>query len=219
VNPANCSGLGVAALHEALRATGCDGCPLGSQKGLIGPVLFRGDPNADLMFIGEAPGEDEDKTGEPFVGRSGKLLNKIVAAIGLENPESVYFGNTCKCRPIAPAGSGKKNVPPKAESIKACRPFLDQEVEQVKPKLIVLLGAPAVKNVLPAVGKKKMGDIVGTLHLGPHDTPTLVMYHPAFLLRKQNGKDYAQYRDKTLESCELIKAVLEEVKDEPKVSI
>tara|TARA_Y100001970_G_C14114855_1_gene792970 strand:- start:601 stop:1212 length:612 start_codon:yes stop_codon:yes gene_type:complete len=141
-------------------------------------VFGIGDPNADLMLIGEAPGEKEDIKGEPFVGRSGKLLNKILAAIDMNRNDGVFITNVLKCRP-------PNNRDPLVSEINEWEPYLINEIKIIKPKLIVALGKISGKTLLKKdVSLKKMRSTV-------HDyfgTPLIVTYHPAALLRNPNFK-------------------------------
>ncbi len=141
-------------------------------------VFGIGDPNADLMLIGEAPGEKEDIKGEPFVGRSGKLLNKILAAIDMNRNDGVFITNVLKFRP-------PNNRDPLVSEINEWEPYLINEIKIIKPKLIVALGKISGKTLLKKdVSLKKMRSTV-------HDyfgTPLIVTYHPAALLRNPNFK-------------------------------
>lgn len=140
-------------------------------------VFGVGNPNADLMFIGEAPGRDEDIQGFPFVGRAGQLLTKIIEAIGLTR-EQVYIANVIKCRP-------PENRNPEPDEVKTCEPFLFRQIDTVRPKVIVALGTFAVKTLL------KTDDPISRLrgrvynYRGAKLVPT---FHPAFLLRSPDRK-------------------------------
>ncbi len=140
-------------------------------------VFGVGNPAADLMFIGEGPGADEDVQGEPFVGRAGQLLNKMIEAMGLKR-EDVYIANVVKCRPPG-------NRTPERDECETCMPFLMRQVEVVKPKAIVALGAVAAKNLL------QMNDTMANLRSRSYDfrdSKLFVTYHPAFLLRDPRQK-------------------------------
>lgn len=117
----------------------CEKCPL--SKGRTHGVPGEGSLKAEIMFIGEAPGQKEDELGRPFVGAAGKLLDKLIASIGLKR-EDVFIANVVKCRP-------PDNRDPLPEEIEACRPWLDQQLKKIKPKLIVLLGRHAMGRFLP----------------------------------------------------------------------
>jgi len=143
-------------------------------------VFGVGNPSADLMFIGEGPGGDEDIQGEPFVGRAGQLLNKMIEAMGLKR-DDVYIANVVKCRPPG-------NRTPERDECETCMPFLMRQVEVVNPKAIVALGAVAAKNLL------QMNDTMANLRSRSYDfrgAKLFVTYHPAFLLRDPRQKSEA----------------------------
>ena len=141
-------------------------------------VFGVGDPNADLLLVGEAPGEQEDLKGEPFVGRAGKMLDKILYAIDRKRGDGVYIANVIKCRP-------PNNRDPLPSEVKKCEPYLTEQISQIQPKLIVALGRVAGKTLLKIdVPLKEMRDKT-------HDyngTPLRVTFHPAALLRNSNFK-------------------------------
>ena len=142
--------------------------------------LGVGNPDADLMFIGEAPGADEDARGEPFVGRAGQLLTKIIETMGFKRGD-VYIANVLKCRPDMPAGiSG--NRPPTPAEMQTCLPYLAQQIEIIQPKVLVALGATAVEGLLGTRGT--MRDLRGRWH-SYSQTPLMITYHPSYLLRNQ----------------------------------
>ena len=166
---------------EALReqVTGCVACDLHRTR--TQTVFGVGDPKARLMLIGEAPGADEDRQGEPFVGRAGRLLNEMLAAAGLRR-EQVYIANILKCRP-------PNNRDPRSEEVDLCRGFLARQVELVQPALILALGRIAAQNLLRS--QASLARSRGDLHpSGVGQVPVLVTYHPAYLLRtpKDKGK-------------------------------
>ena len=143
----------------------------------IKPVLGTGDPDADLMIVGEAPGADEDRTGEPFVGRAGQLLNKILAAVHFQR-EEVYITNILKSRP-------PNNRDPEAEEVAAHLPILYKQIELVRPKMILAVGKSAGNGLL---GKKSsLASLRGTFQ-DYYGIPLLVTYHPAALLRNPQWK-------------------------------
>src|SRR5437763_5515751 len=144
-------------------------------------VFGVGNPTADLMFIGEAPGADEDAQGEPFVGRAGQLLTKIIKAMGFAR-EDVYIANILKCRPDVPAGSFGNRAPTPRE-MQTCRPYLMEQIGIIRPKVIVALGAVAVEGLLGT--RAPMRDLRGRWDLF-NGTPLMVTYHPAYLLRNQS---------------------------------
>ncbi|MEP6604465.1 MAG: uracil-DNA glycosylase, partial [Spartobacteria bacterium] len=144
-------------------------------------VFGIGNPDADLMFVGEAPGADEDLQGEPFVGRAGQLLTKIIETMGFSRSD-VYIANILKCRPNMPPGvSG--NRPPTLVEMDTCRPYLLEQIDIIQPKVVVALGATAVEGLLGTRGS--MRDLRGRWH-DYHDTPLMITYHPAYLLRNQS---------------------------------
>ncbi len=137
-----------------------------------------GDRNANWMFIGEGPGRDEDAQGEPFVGQAGKLLDNMLAAIGLKRGNNVYIANAVKCRP-------PHNRTPVTEEIAACLPFLERQIELVKPRLLIALGRPAAQSLLDM--EVRIGAARGRL-FNYTDIPVIVTYHPAYLLRNLPDK-------------------------------
>jgi len=166
----------------------CQECSLGKTRNNF--VFGVGDSNAELMLVGEAPGEEEDQEGEPFVGRSGKLLNKILAAIGKNRLEGVYITNVLKCRP-------PNNRDPLSSEVDKCEPYLLKQVGMIKPKLILALGKVAARTLLKIdIPLKEMR---GTMY-DYYGTPLKVTYHPSTLLRNPDFKklawnDYKWVRD------------------------
>ncbi|NCO58563.1 MAG: hypothetical protein COW73_02770 [Nitrospirae bacterium CG18_big_fil_WC_8_21_14_2_50_70_55] len=159
----------------AALAAGCRRCPLASRRHHV--VFGAGDPAARLLVVGEAPGADEDLQGLPFVGRAGKLLTDILAAIGLARP-AVYIANVLKCRP-------PENRNPEVAEIAACRPFLDRQIELIAPAVILTLGTFATQVVLNT--DAPIGALRGRFH-DRRSTPVLPTYHPAYLLRNPAAK-------------------------------
>jgi len=147
-------------------------------------VFGVGNPDAEIMFIGEAPGADEDQQGEPFVGRAGQLLTKIIRAMGFAR-EDVYIANILKCRPDMPPGSFGNRAPTPAE-MQTCRPYLVEQINVIQPKVLVALGAVAVEGLLGARGT--MRELRGRWHLY-NGTPLMITYHPAYLLRNQSPSE------------------------------
>src|SRR5882724_302674 len=143
-------------------------------------VFGVGNPDAELMFIGEAPGVDEDRQGEPFVGRAGRLLTRIIETMGLIR-EEVYIANILKCRPDMPPGSFG-NRPPTPLEMQTCRPYLVEQIEIIQPKVLVALGAVAVEGLLGT--RATMRELRGRWH-SYNGTPLMITYHPAYLLRNQ----------------------------------
>jgi uracil-DNA glycosylase family 4 len=162
-----------------VRVAPCTKCPH-LARSRTQTVFGVGNPDAELMFIGEAPGADEDAQGEPFVGRAGQLLTKIIAAMGF-NRSDVYIANVLKCRPDMPRGvSG--NRPPTPEEMQTCLPYLGEQIEIIRPKVLVALGATAVEGLLGTRGT--MREMRGRWH-SHHETPLMITYHPSYLLRNQ----------------------------------
>lgn len=166
---------GWAALESRVRD--CRRCAL--HEGRTQTVFGSGSRTAEWMVIGEAPGEEEDRLGEPFVGASGQLLTAMLAAIGLPR-DSVFIGNIVKCRPPG-------NRDPRPEEAAACRDHLDRQVGLLRPRLILAFGKVAAQNLLGA--EATVGSLRGTVHrFGPLNTPVVVTYHPAYLLRSPGEK-------------------------------
>jgi DNA polymerase len=143
-------------------------------------VFGVGNPDADLMFIGEAPGADEDQQGEPFVGRAGQLLTRILKAMNFAR-EDVYIANILKCRPDIPAGSFG-NRPPTPTEMQTCRPYLVEQIDIIQPRVLVALGAVAVEGLLGT--RAAMRELRGRWHTY-NSIPLMITYHPAYLLRNQ----------------------------------
>jgi uracil-DNA glycosylase len=169
---------------EGLRAIredigDCTRCRL-SKQGRKQIVFGVGNPRAELMFIGEAPGADEDLKGEPFVGRAGQLLNNMIKAMGLQR-EDVYIANIIKCRPPG-------NRTPERDECETCSPFLMRQIATIKPKALVALGAVAAKTLLAI--NAPMSELRGKWY-DFRGTKLAVTYHPAFLLRDPRQKKEA----------------------------
>ncbi len=164
----------------AARVADCRACALHETR--TQSVFGVGDRAADLMVIGEAPGADEDRQGEPFVGRAGQLLNAMLEAIGLKR-EQVFIANILKCRPPG-------NRDPRPEEALQCEPFLLRQIELIKPRVILAVGRIAAQNLLhssEAVGKLRNREH----HFGEAGIPVIVTYHPAYLLRSPDQKGKA----------------------------
>ncbi len=184
------------ALREAV--TNCRACKL--CQGRRQTVFGVGHPHAHWMVVGEAPGEQEDRQGEPFVGKSGQLLDNMLRAIGLtraqaEPAQQVYIANTIKCRP-----PGNRN--PEPEELAQCEPFLIRQVELVKPKIILAMGRFAVQSLLRS--NEPIGRLRGRVHRY-QGVPLIVTYHPAYLLR--NLEDKARAWDDLCLALQTLKAV------------
>jgi DNA polymerase len=165
------------ALKEAART--CTACPLHATRKQA--VFGVGDEQADWLFVGEGPGAEEDARGEPFVGQAGRLLDNMLAAIGLQRGRDVYIANIVRCRPPG-------NRVPEPSEAAACEPFLLRQIALIRPRLIVALGKTAANNLLR--NDASIASVRGRLHeVG--GTPLLVTYHPAYLLRTLGDKSKA----------------------------
>jgi uracil-DNA glycosylase len=181
---------------ERLRTevSACRRCALCESR--TQTVFGVGDRRAELLVIGEAPGAEEDRRGEPFVGRAGQLLNSMLRAIGCAR-ETVYIANVLKCRPPG-------NRDPSPAEVASCRPYLSRQIELLSPRLILVVGRIAAQNLLAT--DVPIGRLRGSVHrFGPQATPLVVTYHPAYLLRSPGEKRRA-WQDLKLARSELHKA-------------
>ncbi|HEX5214318.1 MAG TPA: uracil-DNA glycosylase [Vicinamibacterales bacterium] len=169
-----CASLEDLRAHIGPLCTRCKLCTLGRKQVVFGV----GNPNADLMFVGEAPGADEDQKGEPFVGRAGQLLTKIIEAIGMTR-DDVYIANVIKCRP-----PGNRN--PEPDEVEACEPFLFQQIDLIKPRIIVALGTHAAHALLKT--DAPISRMRGQVHNFRGGIKLIPTFHPAFLLRSPDRK-------------------------------
>jgi uracil-DNA glycosylase family 4 len=182
----------------------CRKCAIGSQR--RNSVYGEGDPCARLMIVGEGPGETEDLLGRPFVGRAGQLLEKMLAAIGLAR-EDVYICNTVKCRPTEPGPRGPKNRAPEPVEMENCRPYLDEQIDLIRPAVLLALGAPAAKSFL---GRDfQITKMRGRWYEGPLAIPLMVTFHPAYILR-QTGGEMTAVKRLVWEDLKAIRAKLDE---------
>lgn len=165
------------AFHRQIET--CQRCPLGESRNKF--VFGVGDPNASLVLVGEAPGSEEDRLGEPFVGKAGHLLDKILAAIHRDRWHDVFICNVLKCRP-------PNNRDPLRSEADQCEPYLIHQIGLIMPKLIVALGRVAGKTLLGV--EKPLKSMRGVIH-DYHGTPLIVTYHPAALLRNPGWKPEA----------------------------
>lgn len=174
------SGLGAPGLDRIREHLGdCRRC--GLSAGRVQLVFGQGNPEAELMFVGEAPGRDEDLQGEPFVGAAGQLLTKMIKAMGFDR-DQVFIGNVIKCRP-------PRNRNPEPEEIARCEPFLMAQIRAIQPAIIVTLGRFAAQTLLQT--EQPIGRLRGRLHritLGDRELPLVPTYHPAYLLRNPEAK-------------------------------
>lgn len=172
----------VAAADNSLSAlrtqvAACTKCTLSEDR--IQTVFGVGDPHADWLVIGEAPGAEEDKRGEPFVGRAGKLLDSMLLAIGLRRRQ-VFIANILKCRPPS-------NRDPRPEEVAACEPYLQQQIALINPRIIFAVGRVAAQNLLKT--DLPIGKMRGACYYYPEPKiPVVVSYHPAYLLRSPGQK-------------------------------
>lgn len=171
-------------LDEA-EVNGCTKCRLCEKR--TNTVFGQGDPNARLVFVGEAPGAEEDRQGLAFVGRAGQLLSRMIVAMGLTREDDVFICNVLKCRPPG-------NRDPSADEILACSPYLRRQLVVIQPEVLVALGAPAAKTLLNTA--QPIGKLRGRFHEyylsgvtgeGP-SIPIMPTYHPAYLLRNPAEK-------------------------------
>ncbi|MEM9553774.1 MAG: uracil-DNA glycosylase [Acidobacteriota bacterium] len=194
------AGLTTAQRNERLGAVcnesqSCVACRLAGGRQTV--VFGTGDPDAELMFIGEGPGADEDRQGEPFVGAAGQLLNKIIAAIDMRRDE-VYICNMVKCRP-------PNNRDPQPDEMAACRGFLEQQIDLVQPRVIVTLGRVATQALLDT--KQSLGRLRGRWHT-VRGVAMRATYHPAALLR------YTSYKRPTWEDMKVVRDHLQTLRAE-----
>ena len=161
----------------------CEKCP-NLARSRFSVVFGEGDPEAELMFVGEAPGADEDAQGKPFVGAAGELLGKMIGAMGLSR-ERVYIANVLKCRPDMPEGV-PGNRKPTGEEMERCLPFLRKQISIVQPRVMVALGATAMQGLFGRT------EAMGRLRAQWHDfggIPVMATYHPSYLLRNQAASE------------------------------
>ena len=162
----------------SVKASDCRLCGLAETRNKV--VFGVGNSQADLVFIGEAPGRDEDIKGEPFVGPAGQLLDRMLSGIGLDR-EQIYIMNTIKCRP-------PNNRDPRAEEVEACNLWFEQQLDMLAPKVICLLGRVAAQTVLQT--DATLGSLRGRGH-EYNGIPVWVTYHPAYLLRSPKQKQHS----------------------------
>lgn len=170
-----------AEFKKALIDSECTKCPLSERRRHI--VVDRGNPDAKVLMIGEAPGENEDIQGKAFVGRAGQLMDEMMREVGIDTNRDTLIANVVKCRP-------PENRAPKQDEVDQCKPFLQKQIQLVKPKFIVLLGATALKHLIPGKADSAMGSEVGNAFEHP-DYPgaqIMILYHPAYILRDPRKK-------------------------------
>jgi DNA polymerase len=177
------AGMTLEELHKTIQ--GCRKCPLGKSR--LTAVPGDGNPKAKLLFIGEGPGFDEDHQGLPFIGRAGQLLTKIIEAMGLKRSD-VFIANIVKCHPmIDPSDPEKRgnDRPPQPEEVEACTPYLDAQIDIIKPQFICLLGGSATKALLKI--ETGISKVRGEFR-EYRGVPVMPTYHPAALLRDPSLK-------------------------------
>ena len=159
------------------KVSNCKNCEL--HKTRTQTVFGCGNEQSDWLFIGEAPGKDEDLKGEPFVGRAGRLLNEVIFSLGLKR-EEVYIANILKCRP-------PNNRDPSQDEIQSCTTYLEQQIKMISPKIIIAVGRVAAQHLLNT--DLTMAKLRGTVHsYGSESIPLITIYHPAYLLRSPSKK-------------------------------
>ncbi len=188
-------------MNEQLRILGeqaaaCTRCRLATTRQTV--VFGEGNPNAEVMFIGEGPGREEDRTGRPFVGRAGELLTRIIEkGMGLPRSE-VYIANVVKCRPTVDL-KGERDRPPDEEETAACSPFLLKQIELIAPKVIVTLGNPSTQFLLGTkVGITRLRGTWGDFR----GIPVMPTFHPSYVLR--NGGEKSPLRREVWEDIKLV---------------
>jgi DNA polymerase len=184
------------------RVASCTDCPLHEKRNKT--VFGVGDEAADWLFVGEGPGAEEDAQGEPFVGQAGRLLDNMLAAIGLRRGQNVYIANCVKCRP-----PGNRN--PEPAELAACEPYLQRQIELIRPRLIVALGRVAAASLLAT--DASIASLRGRIH-DCRGIPLVVTYHPAYLLR--NLPDKAKAWQDLCFAVNVMRDLRREVQGEPR---
>ncbi len=180
------------------RIAACNDCPPLAES-RTQTVFGVGNPDAELMFVGEAPGADEDAEGEPFVGRAGQLLTKIIEAMRLRR-EDVFIANVLKCRPDMPTGASGNRKPTSPE-MATCLPYLIEQIEIIQPKCLVALGATAMEGLIQTT--EPMRNLRGRWHAFK-GIPLMATYHPAYLLRNQSITEKRKVWEDMLQVLELL---------------
>lgn len=174
----SCPKLDVSSLDEMYDiARGCTSCALSRERTNV--VLYRGNPQAKVMIIGEGPGYYEDQSGKPFVGKAGQLLDKILASVNIDCEKDVYICNIVKCRPPG------NRVPADEEAFK-CKPYLDVQIKFVQPKIILLAGKTAMRAVIRS--NSPISRIRGKWFHLENDVKVMPIFHPSYLLRNDSKK-------------------------------
>lgn len=198
-----------AEFKERLIASNCTRCEL--HKGRTNIVVDRGNPASPIMMIGEGPGENEDRQGKAFVGKAGQLMDDLFKEIGIDTNRDVLIANVVKCRP-------PENRAPRQEEAKTCFDFLRHQIDLVRPKIILLLGATALKYLVPSKKNFSMSEEAGTFFTAPEfpETVMMVLYHPAYLLydarKKTPMREHLRKLDQFLrEKKWLVRAAVDEI--------
>ena len=186
---------------DLVKRSNCSQCEL--HRGRRNIVIDRGNPSSKVIVIGEAPGENEDIMGSAFVGRAGKLLDNIMKSINLDTEKDVLIANIVKCKPPG-------NRAPVREEVNACLPYLHKQIDLVQPQVIVLLGAVALKHMIPEKGDFAMAEEAGTF-FASNEYPGvhfMVLYHPAYLLydprKKKDMWEHVKHLETFLKETRLI---------------
>lgn len=192
---------------EALRrrVLSCTDCELSRTRTHV--VFGEGDPEADIVLVGEGPGEWEDRTGRPFVGRAGKLLDAVLREVGLKR-EELYITNIVKCRAATEVGGRLRNRPPRASEVKACRKWLEAQLGIIRPKVLVCIGGPAASLLLHK-GFKMTEERGRWFTDTPYAPSAIAVLHPAYILRKE-GEDFLRARELLVEDLTKVRRRLTE---------
>jgi uracil-DNA glycosylase len=176
---------------DQLVASACTKC--GLHAGRTNIVVDRGNPEAPVMVVGEGPGENEDKQGKAFVGRAGQLFDQIMNAVGIDTNQDMLIANVVKCRP-------PENRSPRSDEVESCLPFLKRQIELIRPRIILLLGATALKHFDKSKSNFQMSEEAGKFFTVPDfpSTQFMVLYHPAALLYNAKLKPAMWQHAKTL---------------------
>jgi len=196
------------------EAAGCMRCGLAESRTKV--VFGEGNPEAPLVFVGEGPGQHEDATGRPFVGRAGALLDECLRACGMTR-RHVYICNIIKCRACLLEAGRIQNRPPRLDEVEACAPWLDQQLRTIDPLVIVCLGAPAANALIHRNFRimQERGKWFTDCRYARYATAAL---HPAFILR-QEGDAYHSYRQLLIEDIEAARRKVIEARKEPRLSL
>ncbi len=195
---------------ERLGSSNCRRCSLSQHDNRI--VIFRGNPRAEIMLVGEAPGLVEDRQGLTFVGPAGVLCDNIFKAVGIDTNMDMYLGNVHKCRPVAPRSSGKQNYTPLAGQRKNCMPYILREIELIDPKIVIVAGLTAAKALMGWDNKVRMGDVAGTF-FEKNDRLYYIIYHPAYIIHAQKSGPAAakESRQKMWEHIKCLRRKIDEL--------